>query len=196
MIDPFNLKPPIKGRRLQEWVLFAVAVAGRRATMVAQKLDQFLKNNCKLGRSPFNIVKALVANGSLREELERVKMGQYNKIERAFTGIMWITHNLNVDMLKTIHGIGPKTARMIMLYVDPTLEIVPLDTHVLKFMRLLGHDAPSSTPPAGSRYDELEKAFIEEARRRKITAAELDTLIWRTAASGESLKTLLEDSNA
>jgi thermostable 8-oxoguanine DNA glycosylase len=71
---------------------------------------------------------------------------------------------------------------MTILYYEPDAQVVPLDTHVLKWLRKQGYDAPKSTP-TGRRYLELERAFIAEARKRGKNVRDLDTEVWKSYAT-------------
>lgn len=68
-----------------------------------------------------------------------------------------------------------------MLYYKPQSNIVPLDTHILKFLGELGYTVPKGTP-SGKRYVELEAAFLAEAAKRNMTAKQLDTVVWQQRA--------------
>ena len=85
---------------------------------------------------------------------------------------------ITCDELEAIHGIGPKTARFFLMWTNPEARYAALDTHILKYLRSLGHAAPKSTPPAGSIYRRLELAFIAEADRQGKTPRELDYEVW------------------
>jgi hypothetical protein len=76
-----------------------------------------------------------------------------------------------------------------MLYIDPNLEVVPLDTHVLKYLRLMDvYNVPKSTPSAGPKYAALEKEFIAEAKRQGKTVRQLDSEVWNAYSSGDLTK--------
>lgn len=201
MIDPFNLRPPIRGRRQQEWVIFAVCVAGRKATMVAAKVDAFLKllRRWYGWADPFELLHRAAREYRVREALEEVRMGQYTRIARALydlsIGLRSGDGRVTDVLLRGVRGVGFKTRRMILLYNNPKLRCAVLDTHVLKFLRLLGHDVPKSTPSNGSTYRRLEQIFLFEADRRGMTSLELDTAIWRAAADGRSLSALVRRRN-
>lgn len=95
-----------------------------------------------------------------------------------------VNSNLNlktctVDDLQAIPGIGPKTARFFLLHTRPDAMVACLDTHILKFLRINGHDAPVSTP-SGKRYLELERIYLDMCVRNGWNPAEKDIQIWRT----------------
>lgn len=181
MINPFKIPKRFTRTYLEEFILFAIVVANKPALQMAAKLNDFLSELSD--GSPFFRVKYLMATRHLDSMLRKHRMGQYGRISKAFRGAMKLDlDNLTVEALEMVHGIGPKTARFIMLYYKPKSNIVPLDTHVLKFLGELGYTVPKSTP-TGQHYLRLERAFLAEAGRRNMTAKELDTQVWQSKAN-------------
>jgi hypothetical protein len=201
MIDPHNLPAgKMNSWYLEEWILFGILVANKPAVQTAEKLDAFLKDlrenvvvrvrDCNPPRnrllSPFELIIRTQHMGVLPELLKKHRFGQYGRIGRAFKEVidlptMGKNPNLTLEMLESIHGIGMKTARMLMLYWKPDSQVVPLDTHVLKYLGKLGYDVPKNTP-TGRRYLELEQAFIKEAKKRRMSVIQLDKKVWQAAA--------------
>lgn len=174
--------------------MFGVLVCNKPAVPTSKKLNAFLKdvrdNLAPRNRmlSPFECLFQLMGMGKLREYLEKYRFGQYNRIEKAFRvlGTLPTTGKkprLTVEHLEAVPGIGMKTARMLMLYWRPESEVAPLDTHVLKFLRERGYDAPKNTPSSRKQYLELEAAFLREARKRRLTPFELDKKVWQQYAA-------------
>lgn len=165
--------------QLEWWILFGVCVANKPAKITEAKLKEFL--DFRFARkSPFNQVRDMIALNQLSIQLRRVRFGQYARIEKAFRAAIDLDlENLTVESLEAVPGIGPKTARMIVLYSVPKADCVPLDTHVLKFLRSLGYDAPKSTPPKGKKYAALEQAFKLEAAAHCVSVRQLDTEVWK-----------------
>ena len=179
MIDPHNVQKNMTKEYLEEWILFGICVAGKVAIITARKLENLLKD--KKG-SPFEIIKEMEANGVLLENLKKYKTGAYTRIYKAFKSVINLDLvNLTVEKLEAIHGIGPKTARMIMLYYKPDTKCAVLDTHCLKYLKTLGYEVPKSTP-SGWKYIELERIFIEEANKRNLSILEFDKQIWQAYA--------------
>ncbi len=192
-MDVANM-PTVVPMSEREWfVLFAICVAGKSAKQTQEKLNGYLKG-CgyyAVGKwSPFEVVERDIAMGSLMRVLQDVKMGQYKRIERAFREVVKldVTKDLTVEKLEAIPGIGPKTARFIVLYTQENSNVVPLDTHILKFLAtfdyedILGFKVPKSTPSKGKRYEALERMFQDIARGRGKTVRELDTEVWQSYA--------------
>ena len=81
--------------------------------------------------------------------------------------------------LEAIPGIGQKTSRFFITHSRPNQNYAILDTHILAWLKSLGYnDIPKSTP-AGKRYQEIEQLFLFEAKKRNVSAADLDLQIWK-----------------
>lgn len=190
-VDPSNIPDHLSNPQLEYFILFGICVAGKSAAQTAERLNAFLLRNRYDGvddfeETPFETVSKLVYHHKLSFELASSKFGQYDRIETAMRGVLLldVEHLTLADLLK-VPGIGPKTARYILLYSDPRCEYVPLDTHILKFLRRIGYtDAPTSTPPSGERYNFLERAFVLEAKQQGKTVRQLDTEVWQEYANG------------
>jgi hypothetical protein len=191
-VDPHNLPKRMNRQQLEWWIIFTICVAGKSAKQTREKLDAFL-DDMPVPRvsgnqtppnipTPFGRVRYLLSEGKLLQRLKKHKMGKYKLFNKAFReAIKLDLDNITVESLLKVPGIGPKGSRMIILYYEPDASVVPLDTHILKQLRAWGYDAPKSTP-TGRRYLELEKAFIEEAKKRGKTVRELDTAVWNSYA--------------
>lgn len=193
--DPFNIPATLSSPMVEWFILFGITVAGKGAGATGAKLDEFLSRNDggqtlhlrtlsieTYELTPSEIVQKLVYKGELLDELVKSKFGQYNRIEKAFRAVAQLDVNhLDLPTLERI--VGPKTARMVILYSDQQAECVPLDTHVLKYLRTIGYaDAPHSTPAMGRTYKFLEQAFVLEAKRQGKTVRQLDTEVWKSFA--------------
>jgi hypothetical protein len=183
-VDPTDLPPLMSPQQLEWWILFGICVAGKSAKQTEVKLNALLDkmySRSPAARSPFEAVRAAIRQDALDDLLQEYKTGKYALYTKAFRKVVYIDTRTRVTVgeLIQIPGIGPKTARMIVLYAYPDATCVPLDTHVLKYLRTLGYGAPMSTPPAGRKYMVLEQAFVMEAEKRGMTVRELDTMVWK-----------------
>lgn len=192
IIDPYDLEHPWDATRLEAWILFGICVANKPADPTAKKLSDFL-DTIPGDISPFAKVRHMIFTGVLNEKLREFRFGQYARISKAFHEIIDEFKgtdevlNATVERLERVNGIGPKTARMIMLYYRPDSRIAALDTHVLKWLREQGYDAPKGTP-SGRKYRELEKIFLAEADARGMSAKTLDTAIWQKYANAKTVE--------
>jgi len=192
MIDPYDLTKPWDQRRLQEWFIFGVCVAGKNANQTARKVESFLYGLPSLPpsrKTPFQRVQHLIDKGMLGWRLRLNKLGQYKRINKALRGMAKVDPaTVTLEELEKIHGVGAKTARLLLLYTRPDQEMIPLDTHVLHWLRDHGYNAPKGTPPPGKKYRELESAFIAEGKKRGLSAKEWDTFVWQQYAKGRGGK--------
>lgn len=190
MIDPYDLTKPWDAVRLQEWFLFGICVAGKNARQTAAKVEAMLEemrvqNSIIFNVTPFARIEISIEFGTLDYYLRKHKLGQYKRINKAMQGMVKVDPaTVTLEELEQIHGVGAKTARMLLLYTRPDQEMIPLDTHVLKWLRANGYDAPKSSPPPGKKYRELELAFLREGKARGLTAKEWDTQVWQQYAKG------------
>jgi thermostable 8-oxoguanine DNA glycosylase len=183
MVDPikitdFNLSVP----KLEEVLLFWVCAAGKNAMTAARGLEAVLT---EIGGKdePFKTIleKGKSNHRYLPNVLKKNGIGCYNN--KACTFFQLALHNLDlktctVNDLQCVYGIGPKTARCFLMHSRKDARCAGLDTHVLKFMKDLGYDVPSSTP-SGKKYLKIEKQFLELVDLTGMSVAEMDLLIWR-----------------
>jgi hypothetical protein len=175
------MKKPLTIGELEYRLLYSMVVAGKSADFAEKKMHVFLPRHPDV-QSPFAYVRELANSKMLRLELVKAKTGNYEKLTKGFAAVARSGLNLqtcNLLMLRAFHGIGPKTARFFLMWTRPDAYHAALDTHVLKWIQMLGHpDIPRSTP-SGAEYVRIEKIFLAEAAARKVTPVDLDSRIWR-----------------
>ena len=184
-------KEVIDGPEAEYRLLYTVVVAGKTADFARAAMQRFMANAGD--RSAFDWVSYLDRRGELESTMRAARMGCYNRLCRSFREIAQARPNLMTatpDELMKFHGVGPKSAKFAIMWVRPLERFAALDTHVLKWLRYLGHDAPRATP-SGEKYKALETIFIAEADRRGFNPRLLDAMIWEHASnySGESDRT-------
>jgi endonuclease III len=181
---------------LEEFVLFAIAVANKSAEPTAHRVDRLLMSCPQVG-TPFQKIKHLIDLEFLGIALVHHRFGQYNRIARAYKEVVALAPEelLDVEKLESIHGIGPKTARFIVLHSKEDARVAVLDTHILKWLRDLGHKVPKVTPK-GKRYEEVERLFLSIADDMKMHPATLDLQIWKSYAQAESLEVEEHEDNS
>lgn len=189
MIDPRSVTNYSRtDAELQEFWLFCLVVAGKRAMTQARLLEAFLttlRDGAEL--SPFQAIRAADELGHLLDHLRLSRLGQYTRLDRAMRASLDLDlRAVTVDDLEAIPGVGPKTARFFLLHTRPDQQIAVLDTHVLRHLRDKGLSTQVGTPPSGAKYDLLESAFIGLAKAANMSIADYDLHIWRTY-SGNTL---------
>jgi thermostable 8-oxoguanine DNA glycosylase len=184
-VDPNNIPPIMSKEEREYFVLFSICVAGKSAKQTSKKLNEYLDLDGQI--SPFTAVRQDISSDQLDYYLKYYKFGQYNRIEKAFREVIKldVMIDLTVEKLEVIPGIGPKTARFIVLYTNPEADCVPLDTHILKYLakNYPAFDVPKSTPPKGPRYNALEDLFKWDAKRQGKSVRALDTEVWKSYAN-------------
>jgi thermostable 8-oxoguanine DNA glycosylase len=194
MINPYNITN--YNRTLsekQEFLLFCIVVAGKTAYIQANKLEEFLKSiHTRLmmpdSCSPFQIIKSAHQHGILLQELQKAKMGQYNKLFKGFKYSVDNPINLEQckpDELEKIPGVGMKSSRFFLLhsFENYNNSLAILDTHILKFIREnIDHRAPKSTPTITVTYKYWEDVFLYWCELNKKNVAEFDLEIWKSYA--------------
>ena len=185
IVDPFNITNTNRTEEEKEaFLLFCVCVAGKKATMISEKLAHFLALD-ESTKSPFQKVKNMINSNILQKNLKEVKMGKYKLLENAFTIIVNSKLNLNTvtpEELETIPGVGKKTSRFFILHSRENANVAVIDTHILKYLNSIGVDA-GKLIPTGKRYDELEQIMLNESRKANMTPADFDFKIWSWYAS-------------
>ena len=204
---------------LQEFFMFSVAVAGKKSDQTAKKI-QVLSNEIseEMGENPYydthlkesGILHYLLGIDDEPEfgvrKMEAHKFGKYNQWKSFFewwTRRIWdLPANLHVwmisdflrrasvEQLEKIPGVGKKTARFFKLHTDRDAKCVPLDTHILKFIkshRPWCDNIPSTTPQSDNKYkkleDEAHKLMTAYMKRNYLsTLAEADLAIWKSYA--------------
>lgn len=195
--SPDNIPKQMSKAQLEWWILFTIAVAGKTAKTIEVKMRAFLQDMEKSfveaipnyeKHTPFGLVQSAIIFGRLGHFLRKHKTGKYKLLNRGYRKAI----NLDLDalsyaapanalpMLTAIPGLGPKGARMVLMYAFPhhANQWVVLDVHILRWLREQGYDAPKATPPEGPTYARLEKAFKAECEKRNLTTRQLDTDIW------------------
>jgi thermostable 8-oxoguanine DNA glycosylase len=177
MVDPINFtKFDRSERELQEAILFCVLVTGKNAITTAKALDRLL--NTKL--MPFDFL-GRFSEPRLRVMLKTAGIGCYNNKAKSIYELVHAGFNLrtcSVDDLENIHGIGRKTSRYFVLHTRPNVNLAVLDVHILRHLAECGYKVPPTTPSSKSKYEELEKIFLELAKKAGKSPCDYDLELW------------------
>lgn len=188
MITPTNITNYNRTQaELEEFLLFAILVAGKTAKTQAEKLERFLnmRDMLKISEdySPLQFIKFLsTMDGMLTRAMKVEKLGQYERLGKAFRGILQFEGKLDsvtLEELESVDGIGPKTARFFLLHSRPNQKVAALDTHILKFLSEKGYKVPKSTP-SKKKYRAIEEIFLAECEKAGKNVADMDLEIWKS----------------
>ena len=204
---------------IQEFFFFACAVAGKDSEQTAQKVealsehinDMFLENPY-YEKNPYEtgIIHYLVTCNDGVQVLKNFKFGKYNQWEKFLDwwrqpvqyldnfSISKALRIATIEYLEDIPSVGKKTSRFFKLHTDPEATGIPLDTHILKFIRShfrseeamikrLGEVVPKTTPQSPYTYQFFENRageFMQAFMKRNYltTLAEADLAIWKSYA--------------
>lgn len=186
MIDPSDVtKYDRTEAELEEWLLFCIVAAGKTAKTQARLLDNFLtslrENYGSEKTTPFQLIYNADNVWCLRSEIEKSRLGQYNRLEKSFRKAAEFIGKMKTitrEELETIPGIGPKTSRFYLLHSRPNQQMAVLDTHILHYMRDNGLTSLTVTPDK-KKYLQVEEVFLNHARSINKTIADLDLEIWK-----------------
>jgi len=205
---------------LQAFFFFAVAVQGKNSQQTARKVqglldhisEQFVENPFYEKIKPeTGVIHYLLgeqdegtAGINLLKEFKFGKYNQWEKLIDHFKHMKWLFLDRNnmtigewlrksdyVD-IETVPSVGKKTSRFFKLHSDPEARCVPLDTHILKFIKTKHNDKdyiPKSTPTSIYTYQSIENLaltymgnYIEQSKTCS-TIAQADLEIWRSYAT-------------
>jgi thermostable 8-oxoguanine DNA glycosylase len=172
---------------LEEFLLFAILVAGKKASTTAKKLDSFLVG--RITNSPFQFLQGFIEQEKEGHQvldgwMRGHRLGQYKRLNSAFRGVLQFKGRLKdvtAEELESVKGIGPKTSRFFILHSRPDQNVACLDTHILKWMKSKGYDVPKTTP-SKKRYKKIESDFIHECHKVGKKVADMDLEIWKSYA--------------
>ena len=172
---------------LEFFLLFCIVVAGKKSDIQARKLEEWYDDRVYHKDTPFEYIERLDADGELRSSLEKVRMGQYNRLINSFQDVIGIGGRGRMNLSKCslqdlclIRGVKLKTSNFFLTHSREDYNVPVLDTHVLKFLKAEGiKNVPKSTPQDEKLYNSLAKQFTTIAKRRRMSVADLDLQVWK-----------------
>jgi len=192
VIDPTNITNFNRtDAELEEFALFAPAVAGKSAKVQAETLDELLTNLEEMygEHTPFDLVLKAATDATLEDYMRDVKLGKYSLLVPCYRAMTLVSRSdsehwlrsVSVETLKKYPGIGDKTARFFVMHSRKDANVATLDTHVLSWMdENLDVNVHSNAPRSTREYKWLEHHFLNEADRRDRHPAHLDLEIWNS----------------
>lgn len=188
MIDPSNITNYNQTTtQLQEFILFWVCAAGKNGKTAARCLNNLLNGFNMPTKTPFERIKTLTTD-EFAVILKFYGIGCYTSKSATMMELATSDldlHTCSVEDLELIYGIGMKTSRCFIIHSRKDAKCAGLDTHILKFMRLMGYEAPVSTPTK-KKYLYLEEEFVKLANKYNKTIPELDLEVWNHYSVGST----------
>lgn len=186
MVDPVRITDyHLSDERLEEYILFCIAVAGKNAKTTSRNLERFLqflhKEAGVFDWKPFDVVRSFPYE-FLFDKMKEFGFGCYGTKSLGFYHICRMKLNLRTcspSDLEECTSIGPKTSRFFILHTRKEANVACLDTHILKYLHDLGYDVPGSSPQNRKKYAEIEKLFLKIAKDNNKEPALFDLEIWR-----------------
>jgi thermostable 8-oxoguanine DNA glycosylase len=165
---------------LEQFMIFCVAVAGKKAEFGAQKTQDLCEY---LGTENPLFVMRMMDEFQVNEALRAVKLSPYKKNTPLFLALSKMDlRTCSLEDLLKIDGIGHKTAKMFLLHSRPNQEHIVLDVHILRWLKQHGlRNIPTQSP---SKTSSLYSKIEERARRKvksmfpNISFAEFDLNTW------------------
>lgn len=179
LIDPKKITNFTRTQaELQSFFLFGLFCAGKNSDYAAKCLAKLLHNN--EGETPFEVLKNLGETG-IHNALVASKIGQYTRLTKAIMDAVDLDlATCTLEELMSVHGVGQKTARFFLLHTRPNCKVAVLDTHILKWLRDNGVDAPQVTPTSVKQYKALEEKFLflADINFPFMSIADIDLTLW------------------
>lgn len=209
-IDPLNFTNfYASDGQIQSMFLFAVAVAGKPSRITAEKINGLL-DDIEVDQQDDYAPDEIRRMGPLEylmylehepfiEMIKERKLGKYNtwlKLWRWFNdlkprlssdaSISKFLNTASIQSLERIPGVKFKTSRFFILHSRSNAECVPLDTHILRFLRDRGVPCvPNVTPGSQRIYLGLEKIAVEALKSLGYsTLAKADLETWKSYSNG------------
>ena len=180
MIDPSDVTKYDRTEiELEEFLLFCIMVAGKRAVIEAEKLEDFLSQKLPED-SPFQYVQSLIDSNELMHRLHQCRISPYGSREKSFRAICKLKNLTEVTMeeLVQIPGASYKTANFFLTHSREDYSFPILDTHILSWLRERGYDVPKHSPTDYKKYLKIAQFFLDEAEKLGKDIATLDLEIW------------------
>jgi len=124
---------------LEFFLLFCIVVAGKKSDIQASKLEEWYDDRVYHKDTPFEYIERLDADGELRSSLEKVRMGQYNRLVNSFQDVIGVGGRDRMNLSKCslqdlclIRGVKLKTSNFFLTHSREGYNVPVLDTHQLR----------------------------------------------------------------
>lgn len=195
MVDPINMTQySLNDEQLEECILFCIGVAGKPALTTARLLENLLqtahaRREKTTWMKPFQALRKYKTVDSMVALLKASRFGCFTLKGKGFHFMAnsgFNLQNCTAEQLYECPGVSLKTAKFFVLHTRRDQEIACLDTHVLKWFRVLGYkNVPKGSPQSHKVYQKWEDVFLAECKKHEMKAADLDLEIWNHYAGNK-----------
>jgi len=196
MIDPKKVTDYNRNEwQLQEFLIYCVCVAGKKSKIESPKVRKFCTDpRFGFGLKPFELIRKLLKVSSVEEDglmqhLKKHKIAPYTMRYNSFKDIVTLLDgNLNevtIDDLQKVRGISTKTSRFFLTHSREDFDEPVLDTHILRYLKDVGYDVPSSTPQNPSVYAKVSEIFKRLASFEGKSVTDFDLEVWTEYSYGK-----------
>jgi len=175
------------GYELEEFLVFSICVANKPAPRIAESVDKLLKDMHWQAHPLLSIRDYCRSQGVKRfaAKLHHYGITPHNQKAGFLYDAARAVHNkglmlrtCTLEQLMEIKGVSHKTANFFLTHSREDYDYPVLDTHILKFLRDCGVDAPMATPSSPKRYKELAEEFMRHVPEG-CSVADYDLYLWR-----------------
>ena len=145
--------------------------------------------------TPFAMIRKLMGISSceedgLMQQLKKYKIApytmRYNSFVDAVTLLPDDLSEVTIDDLQEVRGISTKTSRFFLTHSREDFDEPVLDTHILRYLKDVGYDVPSSTPQNPSVYAKVSAIFKRLANFEGKSVTDFDLEIWKQYSYGSA----------
>ena len=116
------------------------------------------------------------------EHLSKNKIAPYKQRWNSFKDVATLLPDnlseVTLDELQQVRGISTKTSRFFLTHSREDFDEPVLDTHILRYLKDVGHDVPSSTPQNPNVYGKIASLFKKEADLAEMSVTDFDLKVW------------------
>ena len=167
---------------LEAFCLFSLLTANKPAHRMADITNRIVEAHWFQNKEGIITALKRYELGPLKSLLKLYKTGQYNRIAGAIKRLpeTKLLRTIPVEELEKI--IGKKTSRFFILHSRENAECVPLDVHILRWLRIYGVNAPQNTPTTKIAYGYFEHQALRlfDLHFRGWATAHVDLHVWQT----------------
>ena len=167
---------------LEAFALFSLLTANKPAHRMADITNRIVEAHWFQNKEGILTALKRYDIEPLRALLKLYKTGQYNRIATAIKNMPENEYLRALPVVTLERIMGKKTSRFFILHSRKKARCVPLDVHILRWLRINRVNAPNQTPTNKTAYDYFEHQALRlfEIHFRDWATADVDLHVWKT----------------